>query len=44
MGQREYLRPQVRVRLSERNTKFAIKREQKKFTFYAEREQIESKG
>ena len=31
----------TKVRLSERNVKFAIKREQKKFTFYAEREQIE---
>ena len=28
------------LRISERFTKFAIKREQKKFTFYAEREQI----
>ena len=31
-----------KVRISERFTKFAIKREQKKFTFYAEREQIEA--
>ena len=30
----------AKVRISERFTKFAIKREQKKFTFYAEREQI----
>ena len=29
------------VRISELNTKFASKREQKKFTFYAERKQIE---
>ena len=28
------------LRISERFTKFAIKREQKKFTFYAERGQI----
>ena len=29
------------LRLSERFTKFADKREQKKFTFYAERKQIQ---
>ena len=44
ISEREYLRNEVsRVRISERNTKFASKREQKKFTFYAKRKQIEQK-
>ena len=33
----------TKVRISERFSKFASKREQKKFTFYAERKQIELK-
>ena len=33
----------AKVRISERFSKFASKREQKKFTFYAERKQIELK-
>ena len=41
-SEREYLRGEAsEIRISERNPKFASKREQKKFTFYAERKQIE---
>ena len=39
-----FMKSCAKVRISERFAKEMIKREQKKFTFYAEREQINPKG
>ena len=45
ISEREYLRgANLKVRISERNVKETIKREQKKFTFYAECEFLRPLG